>query len=175
MNHSRASTRIGEHVRSNVVGYIALVCFAFMGTAQALPGTATVDSGDIKNNTVQGKDVHKDSLKSNDVGELTGEDFLGNALILNGSDSTTGVYGFEMRVDGNDGDLAQIGQDFLYVRSNPGAPMTLDGSGFINFTEATTPAAPGNAVRLFARDIAGKTELVAIFPGGDEDQIAVQD
>lgn len=38
---------IREHIRHNVVGYIALFCFAVGGTAVALPGNNKVDSGDI--------------------------------------------------------------------------------------------------------------------------------
>jgi hypothetical protein len=41
------SSRIRAHIRSNVVGYIALFCFAIGGSANALPGANTVQSNDI--------------------------------------------------------------------------------------------------------------------------------
>ena len=41
------SSRIRAHIRSNVVGYIALFCFAIGGSANALSGTNTVRSNDI--------------------------------------------------------------------------------------------------------------------------------
>jgi hypothetical protein len=67
------------------VAFVALLA-ALSGTAIALPGTNSVDSGDIVNNTVRGKDIRngsvggKDikngSVKSLDVGDdsLTGTD-----------------------------------------------------------------------------------------------------
>ena len=118
MDRSGISTGIREHVRSNMVGYVAVCCFAFLGTAQALPGKNTVDSGDIKNERVKGKDVLNESLGSDDVAGLTGADLSGNTLILDGADTTTGIYPFEMRGDGDDGSLAQIGKNFVYVRAD---------------------------------------------------------
>ncbi len=56
------SGRIREHLRSNVVGYIALFCFAFSGTAVALDGANTVFTDDIVNNAVRSEDVRDDTL-----------------------------------------------------------------------------------------------------------------
>jgi hypothetical protein len=52
------------------------------GTAIALPGTGTVDSGDIKNNTVRSKDVRNNNLRSGDVrnSTLTGTDVRNDSL-----------------------------------------------------------------------------------------------
>ena len=67
------------------VAFVALLA-ALSGTAIALPGTSSVDSGDIKNGTIRGKDIHKNAvtgkkvkngaIKSADVGDdsLTGTD-----------------------------------------------------------------------------------------------------
>jgi hypothetical protein len=67
------SGRIRSHLRSNVVGYIA-VFIALGGTAVALPGRNTVDSGDIKNGEVGSADVENDGLTGEDIdeGSLTG-------------------------------------------------------------------------------------------------------
>lgn len=64
MNPSR---RIRQHVRSNVVGYVA-VFLALSGTATALPGTNKVDSGDIKNGQVTTLDIRNGDVKSVDLG-----------------------------------------------------------------------------------------------------------
>jgi hypothetical protein len=51
------ASALGKHFRSNVVGYIALFAFAIGGTAEALPGLGSVDSGDIKNGQVKRRDL----------------------------------------------------------------------------------------------------------------------
>jgi len=63
------SKRIRTHLRSNVVGYIALFCFAMTGTAAALPGTDTVDSGDIINGEVKTGDLGANAVKSGKIAD----------------------------------------------------------------------------------------------------------
>lgn len=46
-----------DHLRHNVVGYIALFCFVLGGTAVALPGHNKVDTGDLKKNAVRTSDI----------------------------------------------------------------------------------------------------------------------
>ena len=48
---------MSRHLRHNVVGYVALFCFAIGGVAQALPGKNKVDSGDIKKGQVKVSDL----------------------------------------------------------------------------------------------------------------------
>jgi hypothetical protein len=48
---------VRDHLRHNVVGYIALFCFVLGGTAVALPGHNKVDTGDIKKNAVRTSDI----------------------------------------------------------------------------------------------------------------------
>jgi hypothetical protein len=61
-------TRIANHIRSNIVGYIALVCFAMGGSAYALdgplPGQNQVGSSDIINGEVKGPDMGPSSVSS---------------------------------------------------------------------------------------------------------------
>lgn len=57
-----ASSRVREHLRTNVVGYLALFCFAMVGTAQALPGKGSVESNDIGKNAVKGRQVKETKL-----------------------------------------------------------------------------------------------------------------
>ena len=77
------ATRIGDHIHSNVVGYIALFCFAMGGTAWAThPGGAnTISSGDIINGEVRTGDIGDAEVKAADVAA----DSLGGAKIANGS------------------------------------------------------------------------------------------
>ena len=60
---------MSKHIRSNVVGYIALFCFAVGGTAQALPGKNKVDSGDIKAGQVKLSDLGADSVDGSKVAD----------------------------------------------------------------------------------------------------------
>ena len=60
-------TMIRTHLRSNVVGYLALFV-ALSGTAVALPATNTVFSDDIVNGEVQSKDISDtNGVRSADV------------------------------------------------------------------------------------------------------------
>ena len=63
------------------VAFIALLA-ALSGTAIALPGTNTVDSGDIKNGQVKTKDIKNNNVSSGDVrnSTLTGGDVKDNSL-----------------------------------------------------------------------------------------------
>ena len=56
------SSRIREHIRSNIVGYIALFLVLTAGTAYALPGSNTVFSDDIVNGQVQAVDLSPSSV-----------------------------------------------------------------------------------------------------------------
>ena len=58
------STRISAHVRSNVVGYIAIFLFALGGSAYATHpgGKKTIDSVDIIDDEVFSADVANDTL-----------------------------------------------------------------------------------------------------------------
>jgi hypothetical protein len=60
--HRSRSARLTDHLRSNVVGYIALFV-ALSGTALALPGKNTVDSGDIKKKSVETSDLAPNAVK----------------------------------------------------------------------------------------------------------------
>ena len=63
------------------VAFVALLA-ALSGTAIALPGTNTVDSGDIKNGQVKGKDIGKNVVTGNKVknGSIGGADIKNDSL-----------------------------------------------------------------------------------------------
>src|SRR5436190_3824374 len=77
------SSRIREHVRHNVWGMVA-VFIALTGTAAALPGRNSVDSGDIKNANVRAADLAPNSVDSTKVldDSLTGADVNESSLNL---------------------------------------------------------------------------------------------
>ncbi len=75
-------TRIRNHVRSNVVGYIAIFLFAMSGTAVALDGSNTVFSDDIVDGQVKSVDIGNHQVKGIDVRDatLTGDDLLNQSV-----------------------------------------------------------------------------------------------
>jgi hypothetical protein len=74
------------------VAFVALLA-ALSGTAIALPGTNSVDSGDIKNGQVKTKDIGKNAVTGKKVknGSLTGSDVKDNSLT--GADLNEGALG----------------------------------------------------------------------------------
>ena len=74
------------------VAFIALLA-ALSGTAVALPGTNSVDSGDIKNGQVKGKDLANNAVTGKKVKNrsLTGADVRDNSLT--GADVNEGTLG----------------------------------------------------------------------------------
>jgi hypothetical protein len=64
---------VGAHLRSNVVGYVALF-LAMTGSAVALEGRNTVDSGDIKNGQVKRADIKANAVNGSRIadGAVTG-------------------------------------------------------------------------------------------------------
>jgi hypothetical protein len=105
------SSRIRQHIRNNVVGYIALFLVVTGGTAQALTGSNTVFTDDIVNkevktadlgygavianrlapNSVRSGRVVDESLTGADIGGLTGNDVAVDSLTgANVDESTLG-------------------------------------------------------------------------------------
>jgi hypothetical protein len=95
---------IASHLRTNVVGYVA-VFIALCGTAAALPGRNQVDSGDIKKGNVKATDIGANAVSGGKVadGSLSGADLA--------DDSVTGQ---------------QINESSLDL---PGAPTSLPPNG----------------------------------------------
>src|SRR3954451_23653124 len=76
---------IANHIRSNIVGYIALFLFAMGGSAYALdgplPGQNQVGSEDIINGEVKTGDIGTSEVKANNVAP----DSLGGGKIVDRS------------------------------------------------------------------------------------------
>lgn len=58
---------VSRYIRSNVLGLVAIF-IAIGGTAVALPGKSTVDSGDIRNGQVKSADIGTGQVRSGDIG-----------------------------------------------------------------------------------------------------------
>ena len=92
--------RIRDHVRSNLVGYIALVLIS--GTAVALPGKNTVFSDDIVNGEVKKSDVDRNAITSGKILDGT----VGNADLA--PDAIDGTKTLDESLSG-----ADVGDDTL--------------------------------------------------------------
>lgn len=63
-----STSRVSAWIRSNVLGFVAIF-IALSGTAAAsLPGTDTVDSGDIINGEVRSADIRGNAVTSDEIG-----------------------------------------------------------------------------------------------------------
>jgi hypothetical protein len=69
------------HLRNNLVGYMAL--FVALGGTSYAVGTGSIDSREIKNNTVRGRDLRNNDVRSADVrdGSLLRKDFRPGQLL----------------------------------------------------------------------------------------------
>ena len=124
-----------NHIRSNVIGYVALF-FAISGTAMALPGTNTVNSGDIINEEVRAADIRENAVGSSELRT----DAVGSAVIradaVGSSEIVTDAVGAS-EISNNaidQGEVAPngIGADELTTinrRSATSAPIANNSSG----------------------------------------------
>ena len=64
--------QIRDHIRGNVVGYLALFLFAMSGSAAALDGSDTVFTDDIVDGQVKTADIGTGQVRSVDVADDTG-------------------------------------------------------------------------------------------------------
>ena len=105
------STRVREHLRSNIYGLIALF-IALGGTAVALPGRNTVDSGDIRNGQVKSADVRQNTLTGGDINEST---LSGFAAVAHNHDAAYAGIGHN-----HDASYAPLGHDHDAAYVNEG-------------------------------------------------------
>jgi hypothetical protein len=117
-------SRIRDHIRSNIVGYIALFCFAMGGSAYAidgpLPGQNQVGSEDVINGEVKAADLGTDSVGS---GKIVDRQVKNADLSLGASSSNTiadgGIQGIDVKNDTLTG--TQIDESTLTGASPTGA------------------------------------------------------
>jgi|SoiMethySBSTD1v2_1073268.scaffolds.fasta_scaffold126569_3 hypothetical protein len=165
------SARLREHLRSNIVGYIALFCFAMSGTAVALDGSNTVFSDDIVNNGVRSEDVRDDTLSNGGLGAV---DLAPNSVGVS-EVAPSSVTGADI-IDG------AIGPDDLTSNSVRSEHIRLDavgsaeiasgavGSGEIATETINTTDIATDAVRSsdIAQDAVDDSEIVAGGVGSSE-------
>jgi hypothetical protein len=128
------------------VAFVALLA-ALSGTAVALPGINTVDSGDIKNGQVKNKDIRKNAVTGKKVknGSLTGADVK--------NDSLTGA-------DINESTLGQVPSANSANSANTANSATT--AGFA----ANAGAVNGTGVRRLAVDIGPNSNATVLSQNG---------
>jgi hypothetical protein len=164
------SAKVRAHIRSNIIGYIALFFALSTGSAVALSGSNTVFTDDIVDNQVYSADVRNDTLSGGGLGaadlkaasvgtsevalnSLSGgdinESLLGIVPNANNARGVDALFG-----DGSDGDQTiasntTLNRDTYYhnLTINPGT--TLNPGGFRIFVSGTLTLGDGAAI---ARD-----------------------
>ncbi len=131
------------------VAFIALLA-ALSGTAVALPGTSTVDSGDIKNGAVATKDIKNNNVRGGDIrnSTLTGTDVR--------NDSLTGA-------DVNESTLGQVPS-----AANAGSANTANTASTANTANSANTAGSvgGVTFRSFNFTVQSATPATEIFNFG---------
>jgi hypothetical protein len=128
------------------VAFVALLA-ALSGTAVALPGTNTVDSGDIKNGQVKNKDIRKNAV----TGKKVKNSSLGGADVKN--NSLTGA-------DVNESTLGQVPSANSANSANTANSATT--AGFAQNAGAVN----GTGVRRLAVDIGPNSSTTALSQNG---------
>jgi hypothetical protein len=184
------SASLRAHIRSNVVGYIALFCFVIGGSAIAAKqnhrkaAKNSVVSKSIKDGAVNGKDLAADAVSGPKIADhtITGDDFATDSVLRVGEgftgyaaisaqgfatglghDGTTLDYSGVSVSDGQSGQEAALGLNGFHLE-------TLFGSATygeqITMKESNTAPPPADRVTIFVRDEGGVTQLVAQFADG---------
>ena len=159
MDEMKNDTGIGAHIRSNVVGYVALFAVLAGGTANALPGQNKVDSGDIKNGQVRAPDIGADAVGSGAVGPdaLGGADIDESSLDLPATPTSLPPNG-------------SAGGDLSGAYPNPGVKESAllaggDLSGALDDAQIDPDAVGSNEI---AADAVGLTEIATNGVGSSE-------
>ncbi len=128
------SAKLRTHIRSNIIGYVALFFALSTGSAVALSGSNTVFSDDITDNQVYSADVRNDSLTG---GGLAAADLQPNSV------GTSEVAANSL----NGGDINESG---LGIVPNANKLDGIDSTGFLSsgsvkkliFEDAAEPDSP---------------------------------
>jgi hypothetical protein len=105
------------------VAFVALLA-ALSGTAVALPGRNTVDSGDIRNGQVKGKDIGRNAVTSRKIknGAVTSADAKNDGLT--GADINEGTLG-QVPSAGSAGVANSLASGDVNATTVPNPPATL--------------------------------------------------
>ena len=138
--------RVGQHFRANVVGYVG-VFLALTGTAVALPGVNTVDSGDIINGEVKAPDLAGESVNASKIADgSVGTLDLRNAGVAR-ADLATGAVDSSKVADGSLG-AADVNANQIQRRVD-GTCTAPEGITSVAADGSVTCASPVFAIRLF--------------------------
>jgi hypothetical protein len=137
---------ISQHLRGNVVGYVALF-FALTASAYALPGTNTVDTGDIVNGQVKSPDIGTGQVGSTDLanGSVNSAKVADNAVGTSevADNSLTGGDVDESTLAGVGGVLAGRINDVGSSGSTAGSPSGTSTAGARATVEFALPGGDG--------------------------------
>jgi hypothetical protein len=124
----RPISSLAGHARRHLVGYLALFCFALGGTALALPGKNTVDSGDLKRGSVRTADIGKRAVTNAKLGTGSVDGRVARDDSLTGADIDEGTLRLPPSPAGKGnvvGRIAIMPTDF-----NPGGAQLKNASAF---------------------------------------------
>jgi formylglycine-generating enzyme required for sulfatase activity len=102
-------SRISEHIRSNVVNYVALFLVLSGGTAYALDGSNTVFSDDIVDDEVKTQDIGDRNVRTADIGTnavITGK--LADGAVSTGKLANGAVTAPKLGCEGNSQDDVMV-------------------------------------------------------------------
>jgi hypothetical protein len=158
-------SRIRQHLRSNIIGYIALFFALSTGSAVALSGSNTVFtddivdnqvySGDVRNDTLSGGGLGAPDLRPNSVGASEVSNLTWQPLTpKNGwvTSSGTGTPGIAKSVEG-----------VVYLRGR----LSLSSGTSTNPFAVPAGFAPSEVVLVPVDQSAGTTGRLEFFPGGE--------
>jgi hypothetical protein len=103
-------SRIRQHIRTNVVGYVALLAFATAGTAGALPGDNRVGSGDIKDGAVGTTELDREAVTAKKLAprSIRGQHFPDVVITSRAIADSAFAAGDISRSGGKSGDAFEI-------------------------------------------------------------------
>jgi hypothetical protein len=137
---------ISQHLRGNVVGYVALF-FALSASAYALPGTNTVDTGDIVNGQVKTADIGAGQVGTSDLANNSVNSFkvadnaVGTSEVAD--NSLTGADVDESTLAGVGGVMAGKVNDVGSSGSTFGSPSGTSAAGARAAVEFSLPGGDG--------------------------------
>ena len=142
-----------------VVAFVALLA-ALSGTAVALPGINTVDSGDIKNSTIRSKDIRNNNVRSGDIR---------NNSIRSGDVRNSTLRGIDVRNE------SLTGAD---IRGLTGADVNDDSLTGADVNEGTLAKVPSAAIAdstaraASAGSVDGRTPFLVKLAAGQSQTVA---
>jgi hypothetical protein len=170
------SAKLRTHIRSNIIGYVALFFALSTGSAVALSGSNTVFTDDIVNDQVYSADVRNDALSG---GGLAAPDLrpssVGTSEVaansLNGGDineSGLGIVPNANQLDGVDSSGFLASGNVQKLIFNPGGPTSATALATVgpSTIKADCDVQPGTTSMRLMANVAGP---VGGEPGGSSD------